>query len=94
MGEIVSIGGTVSIGLTKGIESEDPIVSVSQARHFRNALEEAGDKVHMYYVPGGLHSMGGELFDRVVTEFLDYYMKEEDYLKEKYHIILMQNNQY
>ena len=55
--------------------TEDPIVSVSQARHFRNALEEAGDKVHMYYVPGGLHSMGGDLFDRVATEFLDYYLK-------------------
>lgn len=62
--------------------SEDPVVAVGQARRFRNALEEAGDRVHMYYVPGGLHSMGGELFDRVAAEFLDYYLKNRKTVTE------------
>lgn len=55
--------------------TDDPIVPVSQARLFRNALEEAGDKVHMYLVPGGHHSMGGKVFDDILCEFLDFYLK-------------------
>ena len=55
--------------------SEDPMVNPSQARAFRNALEAAGDAVHMYYVPGGKHGMSGELLDGIVAEFLDYYIK-------------------
>lgn len=55
--------------------SEDPVVNYEQARRFRNALEEAGDAVHMYHVPGGLHSMGGDLVERIMAEFLDYYLK-------------------
>lgn len=55
---------------------------MSQARRFRNALEEADDRVHMYYVPGGLHSMGGDLFDRVITEFLDFYLKGQKTVTE------------
>lgn len=62
--------------------TDDPVVAVSQARRFRNALEEADDRVHMYYVPGGLHSMGGDLFDRVITEFLDFYLKGQKTVTE------------
>lgn len=62
--------------------SEDPIVSAGQARKLRNALEAAGDQVHMYYVPGGLHSMGGELLYAVMSEFLNYYLKGEKTVTE------------
>ncbi len=55
--------------------SEDPIVEYDQARCFRNTLEAAGDIVHMYHVPGGLHSMGGALVEGIMAEFLDYYLK-------------------
>lgn len=55
--------------------SKDPTVNPAQARLLRNALEEAGDTVHMYYIPGGVHSMGGDLLMKVVKEFLDYYIK-------------------
>lgn len=62
--------------------SEDPTVPVAQARLLRNRLEEAGDVVHMYYIPGGVHALGGELLDRVVREFLDYYVKGEKTVTE------------
>lgn len=55
--------------------STDPIVDPVHARHLRNALEAAGDLVHMYYIPGGVHSMGGPLLENIVCEFLDYYLK-------------------
>ncbi len=55
--------------------SKDPAVSPLQARLLRNALEEAGDIVHMYYIPGGVHAMGGSLLMSIVREFLDYYIK-------------------
>lgn len=55
--------------------SKDPVVAPAQGRMLRNALESAGDTVHMYYIPGGVHAMGGELLMRVVKEFLDYYIK-------------------
>lgn len=56
--------------------SEDPVVNPSFARHFRNALEDAGDAVHMYYVPGAKHSIGGPLVEGIMAEFLDYYLKQ------------------
>ena len=62
--------------------SEDPVVAVAQARKLRNALEAAGDAVHLYYVPGGLHSMGGELLYAVMDEFLRYYLKGEKTVTE------------
>ncbi len=55
--------------------TKDPMVNPSQAKNFRNALEAAGDTVHMYFVPGGVHGMSGELLDGIVAEFLDYYIK-------------------
>lgn len=55
--------------------SADPTVSPDQSRILRNALEKAGVPVHMYLVPGGVHGLSGELLDRIIQEFLDYYVK-------------------
>lgn len=55
--------------------SADPTVSPDQSRMLRNALEAAGVPVHMYLVPGGVHGLSGELIDRIIQEFLDYYVK-------------------
>lgn len=55
--------------------SEDPIVNPSNPRALRNALEVAGVPVHMYFVPGGHHGLAGDLVDRIIAEFLDYYLK-------------------
>lgn len=57
--------------------SADPAVSSDQSRILRNALEAVGVPVHMYLVPGGVHGLGGELVDRVIQEFLDYYIKNK-----------------
>lgn len=57
--------------------TDDPTVPPAQSFLLRNALEQAGDRVQMYYVPGAVHSMGGELLIRVVREFLDFYIKGE-----------------
>lgn len=54
--------------------SEDPVVPVSNPRALRNALEEAGDAVHMYFVPGGHHGLSGKLVDDIIYEFLQYYL--------------------
>ena len=62
--------------------SEDPVVSMTQGRILRNALEQAGDSVHMYFVPGGMHAMGGKLIDDMVCEFLDYYIKGNKTVEE------------
>ena len=62
--------------------SIDPVVPRSHAIKMRNALEAAGDTVHMYLVPGGVHAMGGALLDSVVAEFLDYYMKDIKTIEE------------
>lgn len=55
--------------------SEDPVVSPDDARALRNALEAAGVPVHMYFVPGGHHGLAGDLVNRIICEFLDYYIK-------------------
>lgn len=73
-------GGEPPVLIVHG--SEDPVVAVTQARKLRNALEAAGDAVHLYYVPGGLHSMGGELLYAVMDEFLRYYLKGEKTVTE------------
>lgn len=62
--------------------SEDPVVSMTQGRILRNALEQAGDSVHMYFVPGGMHAMGGKLIDDIVCEFLNYYIKGNSTVEE------------
>ena len=54
--------------------SEDPVVSPSNPRMLRNALEQAGTPVHMYFIPGGHHGLSGKLVDDIIAEFLDYYL--------------------
>ncbi len=54
--------------------SEDPVVSPKDPRALRNALEDAGVPVHMYFIPGGHHGLSGELVNRIICEFLDYYL--------------------
>ncbi len=55
--------------------STDPLVSPEHSRYLRNALEKAGDKVHMYLIPGGVHAFASSLVYDIVKEFLDYYIK-------------------
>lgn len=55
--------------------SEDPIVNPSNPRALRNKLEEMNVPVHMYFIPGGHHGLSGELVNRVILEFLDYYIR-------------------
>jgi|GEM_PF-1132059 len=56
--------------------TDDHMVDPTEAIRLRNALESAGDRVHMYLIPGGAHSMGGALLYDHVKEFLDYYLKD------------------
>lgn len=55
--------------------SHDPTVSLFHPRNFRNALEAAGDAVHMYMVPGGVHGLASHIVDDIICEFLDFYIK-------------------
>lgn len=57
--------------------TEDEYIAPKDPRTLRNALENAGVPVHMYYIPGGHHGNAGRLVDDIVCEFLDYYVKNK-----------------
>jgi acetyl esterase/lipase len=56
--------------------SEDTVVSPEHSRLLRNALEKAGVPVMMYLIPGAVHAFGGKLVTEIISEFLDYFLKE------------------
>ena len=55
--------------------TRDNMVDPAEGRRLRNALEAVNVPSHMYLIPGGAHSMGGDLLYDHVKEFLDYYLK-------------------
>lgn len=55
--------------------TRDSMVDPAEGIRLRNALEAVNVPAHMYLIPGGAHSMGGDLLYDHVKEFLDYYLK-------------------